>query len=67
MTVKIHNNFVEVDIMLQNKSWFKFIITGNPKDYLEYKEVTQIQHISRGEGSAYYDRWPCNKGNEYKG
>ncbi len=53
--------------MLQNKSWFKFIITGNPKDYLEYKEVTQIQHISRGEGSAYYDRWPCNKGNEYKG
>lgn len=53
--------------MKQNKSWLKFIITGNPKDYLNYKENTQKQEISGGEGSAHYNRRPCNKGNEYKG
>ena len=23
--------------MSQNKAWLKFLITGNPKDYLNYK------------------------------
>ena len=53
--------------MQQNKSWLKFIITGNPKDYLNYKENAQKLQINGGEGSANYNRRPCDKGNKYKG
>ena len=53
--------------MLQNKAWLKFLITGNPKDYLNYKNKANEQQIYGGEDTAYYDRWPCDKGNEYKG
>ncbi len=53
--------------MMQNKAWLKFLITGNPKDYLNYKSSKNEQQFYRGEETAYYDRWPCDKGNEYKG
>ncbi|MBQ6717297.1 MAG: hypothetical protein IJN22_00170 [Clostridia bacterium] len=53
--------------MQQNKAWLKFLITGNPKDYMNYKNKATEQEIYRGEDTAYYDRWPCNKGNNYKG
>ncbi len=53
--------------MQQNKSWLKFIITGDPKDYLNYKETAKQHEMLGGEGSAYYNRRPCNQGNEYKG
>ena len=53
--------------MMQNKNWLKFLITGNPKDYLKYKESNRQQQFYGGEDTAYYDRWPCDKGNEYKG
>ena len=52
---------------MQNRAWIKFLITGNPRDYLEYKNITKQQQIYGGEDTAYYDRWPCNKGNNYKG
>ena len=58
---------MEVDIMLQNKAWLKFLITGNPNDYLKYKNKTNELYLYGGEDTAYYDRWPCDKGNEYKG
>lgn len=58
---------MEVDNMQQNKAWLKFLITGNPKDYMDYKNKATEQEIYRGEDTAYYDRWPCNKGNNYKG
>ena len=53
--------------MEQNKSWLKFIITGDPQDYLNYKEYSQKQQLNGGEGSAHHDRWPYNQRNEYKG
>ena len=53
--------------MHQNKAWLKFLITGNPTDYLNYKSYKNQQEMYRGEDAAYYDRWPCDKGNEYKG
>ena len=53
--------------MLQNKAWLKFLITGNPNDYLKYKNKTNELYLYGGEDTAYYDRWPCDKGNEYKG
>ncbi len=53
--------------MQQNKSWLKFLITGNPKDYLEYKNFSKQQQLYRGEETAYYDRWSCDKRDEYKG
>lgn len=53
--------------MDKNKCWFKFIITGNPKDYLKYKECVKMQQMSGGEGSALYNGRPCHKGDEYKG
>lgn len=53
--------------MQQNKSWLKFIITGKPQDYLNYKETAKQQEILGGEGIAHYNRRPCNQGNEYKG
>lgn len=53
--------------MQQNKSWLKFLITGDPKDYLTYKNTKNQQDIYGGEDTAYYDRWSGNKGNEYKG
>lgn len=53
--------------MQQNKSWLKFIITGNPRDYLIYKENSEKQQINGGEDTAYYDRRPCNQRNDYKG
>ncbi len=53
--------------MQQNKAWLKFLITGNPRDYLIYKNKTNEQEIYRGEDTACYDRWPSDKGNEYKG
>lgn len=58
---------MEVDIMQQNKSWLKFLITGNPKDYLDYKNNSKQQQLYRGEETAYYDRWSCDKRDEYKG
>lgn len=53
--------------MNDNKAWLKFLNTGNPKDYLNYKSKTNEQQLYRGEDTAYYDRWPCDKGNEYQG
>ena len=53
--------------MDKNKYWFKFIVSGNPQDYLKYKEYAKMQQISGGESSAYYNGRPCNKRNEYKG
>ena len=53
--------------MHQNKAWLKFLITGNPKDYLDYKNNNNKTQLYWGEGTAHYDRWPCNKGNKYKG
>lgn len=53
--------------MEQNKLWLKFIITGKPQDYLNYKENFQKQQITGGEGSAHYNRRSCNQRNEYKG
>lgn len=53
--------------MQQNKAWLKFLITGNPKDYLKYKNKKESQELYGGEDTADYDRWPCDKGNEYKG
>lgn len=50
-----------------NKSWLKFIITGKPQDYLNYKEDLEKQQINGGEGSANYNRWPCNQRNDYTG
>ena len=58
---------MEVDVMQTNKEWLKFLITGNPKDYLKYKSSKTKQQLYGGEDTAYYDRWPCDKGNEYKG
>lgn len=58
---------MEADYIMQNKFWFKFIITGNPKDYLEYKNEIKKQQLYRGEDTAHYDRWTCHKRNEYKG
>ena len=51
--------------MQQNKSWLKFIITGNPNDYLTYKEFAQIEQINGGGEFANYDRWFGDKGNEH--
>ncbi len=53
--------------MQQNKAWLKFLITGNPKDYLNYKNNINQQIIYGGEDTAHYDRWSCDKGDEYKG
>lgn len=53
--------------MQQNKAWLKFLITGNPKDYLNYKNITHEQELYGGEDTANYDRWPCNQGNDYQG
>lgn len=58
---------MEVDNMQQNRAWLKFLITGNPKDYLNFKNKANEQEIYRGEDTANYDRWPCDKGNDYKG
>ena len=53
--------------MQQNKAWLKFLITGNPKDYLEYKNNNKKQEIYGGEDTAYYNGWSSNQGNKYKG
>ena len=53
--------------MYENKSWLKFLITGNPKDYLEYKNSINKQEMYGGEETAHYDRWPCDKGDKYQG
>jgi hypothetical protein len=53
--------------MMQNKAWLKFLITGNPKDYLDYKSNKNQQDLYRGEDAAYYDRWTSDKRDEYKG
>ncbi len=53
--------------MYQNKSWLKFLITGNPKDYLDYKSKKEQYDFYRGEDAAYYDRWSCHKRDDYKG
>ena len=53
--------------MNHNKLWLKFLISGNPKDYLKYKNNIKQQQLYGGENAAYYDRWTCDKGNEYKG
>ena len=53
--------------MHHNKAWLKFLITGNPKDYLEYKSNINQRDLYGGEDTAYYDRWSCDKGNNYKG
>ena len=53
--------------MHNNKAWLKFLITGNPKDYLNYKNKTECQELFGGEDTAYYDRWPSYQGNDYKG
>ncbi len=53
--------------MNQNKDWLKFLITGNPKDYLKYKNKSIQSELYGGEDAAYNDRWPCDTGNEYKG
>ena len=53
--------------MEQNKYWLKFIITGNPKDYLKFNEECKQQGIRGGEGIAHNDRRPCNQRNNYKG
>mgnify|MGYP003313199939 CR=1 FL=1 len=53
--------------MNQNKLWLKFLITGNPQDYLKYKNNVKERQLYGGEDTAHYDRWPCNKGNNYKG
>ena len=58
---------MEVDFMNQNKLWLKFLITGNPQDYLKYKNNVKERQLYGGEDTAHYDRWPCNKGNNYKG
>lgn len=56
---------LEVDIMQNNKAWLKFLITGDPKDYLKYKNNHETIELYGGEDSADYDRWPCNKGSKY--
>ena len=53
--------------MMQNKAWLKFLITGNPKDYLTYKNNSQLFDIYGGGDAEDYDRRPCDKGNKYKG
>lgn len=53
--------------MFQNKAWLKFLITGNPKDYLNYKNVINTQELYWGEEAAHYDRWSCDQGNDYQG
>ena len=53
--------------MYDNKAWLKFLITGNPKDYLNYKNNINKQQLYRGEDTAYYDRWSSDKRDEYKG
>ncbi len=53
--------------MQQNKHWLKFIITGKPQDYLNYKDTCKKTEILDGEVYEHNNRWPCNKGNEYKG
>ena len=53
--------------MINNKAWFKFLITGNPKDYVDYKNKSTQQNFYGGDDAEYFDRWPCDKGNEYKG
>ena len=51
--------------MFQNKAWLKFLITGDPKDYLKYKNTAKKQELYGGEDTAHYDRWPGDKGNKY--
>lgn len=53
--------------MQQNKAWLKFLITGNPQYYLDYKNNTNQQQLYRGEDTAYCDRWPSDKRDEYQG
>lgn len=53
--------------MYENKYWLKFIITGKPQDYLNYKESSNIQQLNGGEGIAFNHRRPCNQRNEHKG
>lgn len=53
--------------MTENQSWLKFVITGNPKDYLTYKQNIAVKQLNGGDGDAYNDKRPCNKRNEHKG
>lgn len=53
--------------MNKNEFWLKFIITGNPKDYLKYVENTKKNELFGGVVSATDNRWSCNKGDNYKG
>lgn len=53
--------------MQQNKAWLKFLITGNPNDYLKYKQTVKEKEFLRGEKTAYNNRWSGDKGNEYTG
>ncbi len=50
-----------------NNAWLKFLITGNPKDYLKYKQLSRENDLFRGEETAYNDRWSCDKGDKYTG
>ncbi len=52
--------------MQQNELWLKFIISGKPQDYLSYINSVK-QHCSGGGIYEHNNRWPCDKGNEYKG
>lgn len=51
--------------MEQNKLWLKFLITGNPNDYLKYKNNVKQQQFYRGEDTAYYYRWSCDQRDKY--
>lgn len=53
--------------MQQNKSWLKFLITGNPRDYLDYKNTIKQQQLYRGEDTAHYNRWTGDQRDEYEG
>ncbi|MCQ2478514.1 MAG: hypothetical protein MJ091_04805 [Clostridia bacterium] len=51
--------------MKKDENWLKFIITGNPKYYIQYSDSVKVE--IGGVVNEIHNRCTCDKGNEYRG
>ena len=47
-----------------DKSWIKFLKSGSAADYLEFVNIRKENEISGRSSDTFFNRGPCNKGNE---